>query len=683
MAIASGCVRAPRPLDVSALVKAHGEAGARGELEVRILDDPRDVQARLALARLADQAKRPSQALEQLEAVLRLGGPLGTRWHADDRARFARLLHERGQARLARRSATAFADLERARSFGVEVDDVTLARARSYVAIDQLRHVDARTRAAGQKVLAELRGMPFADASWVGALADATPRDRGLFGEWLWGQGAKRAAYDALAAWRASTAERDAAKSELHAAYLRALAWWTPTEGALPPTAELVGPERCRFVACSAAEILDDKDDVRRREAVSAIIAGPLVPTTNGRDAAAWAVLALEETLVDGDGWGRRLAQRVRLEALDRQTVPPFARPLFARLAGAPIAGVPDASLVELAPWQRFLVAADRVLAGASRTQIQVALGELATRREGQQLLALFGTQVPAMVGEPRAAAIANYLAARGLEVPDVAALLAGYRRDPAIADRLARDVVARAPDAAVANAALGAVWSLLDDPARSRAAWQAAVDASPEPAFVRGLADACARAGDPDAALIHGTSAAAAVGDPAPVWTSLSRVLDGVGSHQHALEAARSAIDLAGRDVLAFALDAGIAASRAMGRGGQADALAARRAKLAPPVMAPPAVGEIDAEAALRAIDDPTDAVTAIAADRRRSTVATIARMWIASRWNPGNVEVRAALLDAIAVDDPRRALIVAELVALSRSQDAERGRAAIRALR
>ncbi len=684
MAIASGCVRAPRPLDVSALVAAHGEAGARGELEVRILDDPRDVQARLALARLADRAKRPSQAIEQLEAVLRLGGPLGTRWHADDRARFARLLHERGQARLARGAATAFADLERARSFGAELDDITLARARSYIAIAQLRHVDARTRAAGQKVIAELRRMPFADASWVGALADATPRDRGLFGQWLWGQGAKRAAYDALAAWRATTAERDPAKSDLHAAYLRALAWWTPTEGALPPTAELVGPERCRFVAdCSVAQILDDTDDVRRRDGLSAISAGPLVPTTNGRDAAAWAVLALEEALVDGDGWGRQLAQRVRLDALDRQTVPPFARPLFARLAGAPIAGVPDSALAELAPWQRLLVAADRVLAGASRAQVQVALGEVATRREGQQLLALFGTQLPAVVGEPHAAAIANYLAAREAELPNVAAILAGYRRDPAIADRLARDLVARAPDAAAANAALGALWSVLDDPARARSAWQAAVDASPEPAFVRGLADACARAGDPDAALIHGTSAAAAAGDPAPVWTSLSRVLEGVGSHQHALEAARSAIDLAGRDVLAFALDAGIAASRAMGRSGQADVLAGRRAKLAPPVMAPAAIGDIDAEAALRAIDDPTDPVVAIAAYQRRATVATIARMWIASRWNPGNVEIRAALLDAIAPDDPRRALLVAELVALARSHDAERGRAAIRALR
>jgi hypothetical protein len=56
---------------------------------------------------------------------------------------------------------------------------------------------------------------------------------------------------------------------------------------------------------------------------------------------------------------------------------------------------------------------------------------------------------------------------------------------------------------------------------------------------------------------------------------------------------------------------------------------------------------------------------------------------MWIASRWNPGNVTIRAALLEAIAPDDPRRALLVAELVALARSHDEDVGRAAIRTLR
>jgi hypothetical protein len=90
-----------------------------------------------------------------------------------------------------------------------------------------------------------------------------------------------------------------------------------------------------------------------------------------------------------------------------------------------------------------------------------------------------------------------------------------------------------------------------------------------------------------------------------------------------------------------------------------------------------------VDAQAALRSVDDPTDAMAAIAAHQSRPTVTTVARMWIASRWNPGNVAIRAQLLDAIAPDDPRRALLVAEVVALASSSDDDRARAAIRALR
>jgi tetratricopeptide (TPR) repeat protein len=697
VAIAGGCVRAPAPLDVNALVRVHGEAGARGELEVRVLDSPRDVQARLALARLAEKSGRPSQAIEQLEAVLRLGGPLGTRWHDDDRARFARLLLARGMVRLARSAATALADLERAKSHGAAVDDVTLAKARSFAALDQLRHVDGRTRAKGQKAIAELRGAAFADPSWVGALTDATPRDRGLFGVWLWGQGAKRAAFESLAAWRASTAERDAATSTLHAAYLRALAWWTPLEGARPPEAELVGVERCRFVACSAAAILDEKDPARRGEGVAAILAGPFAPTTNGADAAAWAAITLEVALFEGEPWGALLARRVNIGALDLATVPAFARPIFARLAGRPIAGVGDDALAALAPWQRLLVAADRVLAGASRAQVIAALPEVvatpgvrpidgqvgrALGDDGYAVLAILEPPALAVTGDAHALAIQGYLARRGFEAPQLAAIVVGYRRDPAVAERRARDFVAQAPDAAIAHAALGMLWSLLDDPARARAAWQAAVDSSPEPAFVRGLAEAVARAGDPDAAMVHGFAAAAAHGDPAVVWTQLSRSMHGVGNNQHAIEAARSAIDLASRDELAPALDAGIAASRGMGRAAQADALAARRAKLAAPIAAAVDADAVDAEAALRADDDPTDARGAIAVYQQRSTAIAVARMWIASRWNPRDVAIRGVLLDAIALDDPRRALLVAELVSLAASPDDERGRAAIRVL-
>src|SRR5689334_8092796 len=104
LAFAPACVRAPAPLDVKSLVAQRGSIEARRDLTARVLAHPRDVQARLALAELAEQAGRPSEALEQLEAVENLGGPLGTRWHDADRGRLARLLLARGRARLQRSS---------------------------------------------------------------------------------------------------------------------------------------------------------------------------------------------------------------------------------------------------------------------------------------------------------------------------------------------------------------------------------------------------------------------------------------------------------------------------------------------------------------------------------------------------------------------------------------------------
>ena len=65
-------------------------------------------------------------------------------------------------------------------------------------------------------------------------------------------------------------------------------------------------------------------------------------------------------------------------------------------------------------------------------------------------------------------------------------------------------------------------------------------------------------------------------------VWLSVARALDDVGHHVEALAAARSAIDLAGPETIAPALDVAIAASRALGRAAQVESLTAQRALVA-----------------------------------------------------------------------------------------------------
>jgi tetratricopeptide (TPR) repeat protein len=270
----------------------------------------------------------------------------------------------------------------------------------------------------------------------------------------------------------------------------------------------------------------------------------------------------------------------------------------------------------------------------------------------------------PVELADAPIVAAARYAHARFAGAPPDPSLLEvarAYRREPAVADRLAFELVAAQVDEAAGHAALGALFDALGDPARARAQWQAAVDASPEPTFIRGLAETVARAGDGSAALIFATQAAAAWGDPAVVWISVGDVLESVGAHVDALVCAHSAIDLAGPDQLPRALDLAIEASHELGRQTQVDALRLQRVAAELPHTA-----------------EPTDPAAAILAYRTLPTAGTIARMWVATRTHPGDLEVRLVLQDALPADDPRRATVVADLVALAGDPDPERGLAA-----
>jgi hypothetical protein len=531
--VVTGCgMRTPSRVDVGALLKKRGAVEARRDLTIRVLDDPRDVQARLALAEVAETTGRPSEAIEQLEAVVGLGGPLGTRWHDGDRARLGRLLLARGRVRLARGAATALADLERAGSLGARATSDELAAARVAIAIARLKHSDAKERAKGRVVIAKEAKTP----SWGGGAANASAVERGAYGAWAWSVGARREAYDQLAAWHAAT--KPPRDDKLQAGYLRALAWWSPVwlgEVKPPPPEDLVGPERCWFPGTDCVPPADDE---------------PVLPAAQTHDA------------------------------------------------------------------------------------------------------------------DPRAAVAARYAATR--MNADVVALLpiaTAFLRDPAIAERLGRDYVASAVDVAVGHATVGALFDALADPARSRLNWHAAAAASAEPAFMRGLAEAAARTGDGSAALVFATQAAAAWGDPAVVWVGVASALVGSGQYVDGLTAARNALDLAGPEALPRALDVAIAASRALGRIAQADALIVQRARLAPRKR--------------------SDVDGALAAHREQPTASTIARLWVESRAHPRDVELRAALIDALDLDDPRRATVIEELVVLAGDPDPDRALAAVGALR
>jgi tetratricopeptide (TPR) repeat protein len=489
----------------------------------------------------------------------------------------------------------------------------------------------------------------------------------------LWAHGARREAYEQLVAWHATAgAQPDAAA---RAAYLRAVAWWSPIwtgEAAPPAAAELVGPERCRF-GCRASEALGD-DDAER-----ALLGSPFgARVTDPADAAAWAAIALRGALRGDGSWSQQLASRVELAKLDLHALPRIVRPTFARLMGvvgkrepAPTQAELDAATAD----ERFVAAAERVVAGNPPAAVRATLGTALDRADARALLAIVEPTMPVATADARARVVARYVAGRtgAAGADDEAAfveLARAFDRDPAIAERLGREYVARSVDAALAHAAVGAAFEALGDPRLARIEWQAAADG--DPGFAAGLAEAIARAGDGDAALVAVAAGAAGSGDPAPVLVLVAHALLDAKRPIEAIAAARSAIDLAGPEALAPALDVAIAASHVAKRDAQADSLLARRATLAPPLSL-----------AALPFDDPTDAASAYDALGHSPTAgAEAARAWVAAAWNPRAVPLRVALLGALPATDPRRPTIIAELVELAGAPDGD-FEAALRAAR
>ncbi|MEO8550826.1 MAG: hypothetical protein ABI678_12660, partial [Kofleriaceae bacterium] len=268
-------------------------------------------------------------------------------------------------------------------------------------------------------------------------------------------------------------------------------------------------------------------------------------------------------------------------------------------------------------------------------------------------------------MGDPLLLTGDDLVSARTPGFPELVNVAAAFRRDPAIAERLARELIGRSVDSALAGAAVGALLDALGDPARARTAWLAASTESDEPAIVAGYAAAAARAGDGDAALVGATGAAAASGDPAWTWLDIGRALLRGHRPTDAITTMRTAMELAGPNALAATLDLAIEASRQLGREAQADALAARRATLSP---AP------TGHAAQR--------IELAELGQHAPNASVLAATWVMTRADLGEIELRAALDAALERDDPRRATLELELVTLAADADPDRALAAALAL-
>ncbi|MBK7073862.1 MAG: hypothetical protein IPH44_16330 [Myxococcales bacterium] len=587
-------------VDVAGLERRLGPDGAADALTLRLAADPRDAAAWRALAIVETERQRPGAALVAFERAAALGAPFRAGLAAGDARRLAALLIARAEARVARRSPGADADVARAAALGAAVDPTLRARAALIAIAGELAHVDPRRRDAGA---ARLRAI---DPGLAGGLAaDATDADVAATAAWLRAAGARRLAF-AILDRRVEDARgrgaRPAFTPAIWATWLALRRWWS-------------GPD----------DPIDQVtlDELRGRGvATCAYARGPRDPgcdvvATAGSadvDGAAW-----EPALVEAwqrDGWRAADADAamawmiVAARAVRRGQLPSWEHAVRSHVDVAAVAATPGLP--------RWAAAALAVVAGAA--------APLPDADAPAAIVALAADRARA-AGADGWPALAAAVVADGPEAAALAEVVRAYGRDPALADRRAEAVAATALDLAAIAPRLARAFALLGDPARARAWWQRGFDASPEePALALGLALAAASAGDGPAALQLVIRAAAGSGDAAATLYAAARGLAAAGLTLDALSLARQAIEQAAPGDEDAPADLAAALLRQLGRdrnaaevarlvavpgSGDLAAVTAEAARLA----GAPAAQALARWAALARADDPAVAQRATAA--------------------------------------------------------------------
>ncbi len=543
MIAALGCRGA---IDAASLERRLGPDGAAEELRYRLAANAGDAALWSALATVEAGRGRSGAAIEAYQRAEALGAPFRAGLDDRDRAALAQLLLARADARVARGSSGADADVARARRLDATAPP-TLARAAALIAIaGDLAHTDPARRDRGRARLATI------DAARARAWApDATDAEVASTAAWLDDAGARRSALALLD----DRAERAAARGvapawdpATTARWLRLRRWW----GGPGDAVELTALDRARAAGldtCAWARGPRDPGcDVRAAAGSADGVAPAWEPALVAAwqrdgwrvrepdDAMAWMIVA-GRAVARGElpSWAVAVRTHVDVEAVRAATaLPAWATAALATLddpAAAPPLPVtsvdaPEASPV---PWSRRVAA-------------------LAVGADGDAALA-----------------------------DGLAAVVTAYARDPALADRRAEDLAGAAIDLAVVAPALGRTFTLQGDPARARAWWQRGVDASPEePTLALGLALAMIRAGDGPAAQQQLVRAAAGSGDAATTLYRAARGFAAAGATLDALTACKLALEHAAPGDEAMVADLAASLLAQLGRERDAGALAA-----------------------------------------------------------------------------------------------------------
>ncbi len=278
-------------------------------------------------------------------------------------------------------------------------------------------------------------------------------------------------------------------------------------------------------------------------------------------------------------------------------------------------------------------------------------------------------------------------MVARGLAAlePEAAvglvAVANAYVGDPAVADRLAEELVDGAVSVTRRGPAVASLFAQLGDPVRALDWWEKIADASPEhPAYLLGLADAVAATGDAPRAQIHFIAAAANSGDPGAMSLLAARSLARHGADVEALSACRRALQLTAPGDEQEVLSTIARIDDELGRAAAASAAREALVEQTPERFRDAARGtwrslrdrllDAPADALVVAAADPSDAALALARARALRAAGddtgACAAIERARAWNPGQVSLGVYRLRNCASDPAELAEAAAELLAV-----------------
>ena len=662
-------------------------------LRFRIATTPSDMRARAALARLELRAGRPGAALREWTLVREYG-----RLTTDDRQRMAELLLQRARARLQAGDGQAYLDLDAARSLGGQAAPTLALEAHMQAALVELRRSTPWAREAAGRHLERARSLAPADPRLAYLTPDtAQLQDLARAAQWLH-EGNAMAEARLLLQQYVARGGRDPTTLWAHVSAVR---WWG--DGDRRQRMDLHRRRELLALGVSTCAVSRTPDQVGCRDSWEQMASGPDAAGREVRRRAealawqlrgaplsaeatrSWTLLAIRGFLAGEESVPRLLQRRLDLpaalalgEALGR------ARPLLLRAAGQIQASrsvldqqlrtLSTLGMDQLGPSERVLLLFEAAAHRHPRTR-ELLASALSDDYRSQPMPAWAQAALRALAARlPPGAALGARSARSQLptekrperlarRVSMLARLALAHLEDPALGDRVARELVDRYVYPGQLAPAVAGLYVALGDGARALRWRQEVFDVQPRhTAQLEELAAQLAAVGQRDRARQHYLQATADSGDAGATGMRAAAWFLELGRPLDALFMGKRALPLVAPAERRPVFDLMIEAMEQLDRDGEAAELRAHRDRLLP-------IAGNDPQLTARTERIP------LASGAPESLLAELAGRQIGDEqrallldalvWNPDHRRLQMAVIEHLDQGDPGRQWLLDRLLA------------------